>query len=385
MTNKKADSKQQLLEEAQRAQAEAMFNSIGDGAISTDEYGRITRINPVAQRLLGFSEEELVGEWFPKKIIAISDEGSTINLIDRAITKAFLTGKSVSEKMYYRTKKGDKLPVSVSVSPILLNGRPIGAIEVFRDVSLEEEIDRMKSEFISLASHQLRTPLSAIKTYSHMLIDGYMGEITPPQRKSLRTIIGAANRMNELISTLLNITRIESGTIAVSMKRLQIDKVVEEVIKEMSLPASEKAITLSMRRVGAVPVSVKTDNLILKEVLTNLVSNAVKYTPEQGSVHVDVKGRSRDVMISVRDSGWGIPKYSQDQVFSKFFRANNVVQRETTGTGLGLYLVKGLLDRLGGNIWFESEESKGTTFYLTLPKRMKRVETSKLPESVEKL
>src|SRR5438445_5465630 len=122
--------------------------------------------------------------------------------------------------MYYRNKEGQIVPVYTNVSPIMLNNVPIGAIEVFRDITLEHEVDRMKSEFISLASHQLRTPLSAIKTYSHMLIDGYMGDITPPQKKSLRTIIGAANRMNELISTLLNITRIESGTIAVTPKVL---------------------------------------------------------------------------------------------------------------------------------------------------------------------
>jgi PAS domain S-box-containing protein len=235
------------------AVAEAMFNSIGDGAIATDEFGRITRVNPMAQRLLGFNESELVGEWFPKKIIAIADDGIPLSLIERPITRAFLTGKTISVKMHYKTKKNDILPVSVSVSPILLGAKPIGAIEVFRDVTLEEEVDRMKSEFISLASHQLRTPLSAIKTYSHMLVDGYMGDINTAQRKSLRTIIAASNRMNELISTLLNITRIESGTIAVTPKNSRIDKLSEEVIKELTLAANDKDIALSMSYVGKIP------------------------------------------------------------------------------------------------------------------------------------
>lgn len=364
---KPLNNNQTKLEE-ERAQAEALFSSLGDGAIATDEFGKITRINSVALELLGYSAHELIGEWFPKKIIAVTENGEVIKLIDRPITRAFLTGKPVNEKTFYQTKYGHRLPVAISVSPILLANKPLGAIEVFRDITLEEEIDRMKSEFISLASHQLRTPLSAIKTYSHMLADGYMGDVTPPQKKSLRTIISATNRMNELISTLLNITRIESGTIAISLRTLHLEKVAEEVIKDLNLTASEKSIRLTLIKVGQTSTGVKTDNLIIKEIMSNLISNAIKYTSDEGSVRVEVRGRARDVMISIVDNGWGIPMSAQDQVFSKFFRATNIVKRETTGTGLGLYLVKGLLDRLGGTIWFESIEGKGTTFHFTLPK-----------------
>lgn len=368
-----ASSKETAILQAQeqRAQAEALFSSIGEGAIATDEFGRITRVNPIALKLLGFREKELLGKWFPKCIVASDERNVVINLIDRPITRAFLTGKSTTEKMFYRKRDGDRLPVILTVSPILLEDRPIGAIEVFRDITLEEEIDRMKSEFISLASHQLRTPLSAIKTYSHMLVDGYMGDVTPAQKKSLRTIIGATNRMNELISTLLNITRIESGTIVINRRMLRVDRAAEEVIKELSLAATEKEISVSMTLKGKLATSVKTDNLILKEIIANLISNAIKYTTEGGQVDVMVTGRTKDVMLTVTDNGWGIPKESHDQVFSKFFRAQNTVKRETTGTGLGLYLVKGLLEQLNGNIWFESEEGKGTQFYITLPKEQR--------------
>jgi len=364
----------------QQAAAEALFDSIGDGAIATDEFGKITQVNRVALKILGYKEADLIGKWFPKQIISLTEDGIPVNLIDRPITRAFLTGLPIREKMYYRRKDGVIVPVSVSVSPILLGGKPIGAIEVFRDITREQEIDRMKSEFISLASHQLRTPLSAIKTYSHMLVDGYMGDITPAQKKSLRTIISATNRMNELISTLLNITRIESGTIAVTPKLLQMNKTVEEVIRELALMAADKSINLTLAPVKAdADVSLKTDNLILKEILTNLISNAIKYTPEEGSVTVSIKPRSRDIQVTVTDTGWGIPKYAQDQIFSKFFRAHNIVKRETTGTGLGLYLVKGLLDRLGGKIWFESEEGKGTSFSFSLPRSRPGEKTPKPP------
>lgn len=360
----------------QRVEAEVLFANIGDGAIATDEFGKITRVNPSALEMLGFSEQELIGEWFPKKIVAVTSDGVPINLIDRSITKAFLTGKPITDKMYYLRQDGQKLPVAVNVSPILAHGKPLGAIEVFRDITLEQEVDRMKSEFISLASHQLRTPLSAIKTYSHMLADGLMGELNDAQKKSLDTIISASNRMNELISTLLNITRIESGTITVTAKLIKLPLVIEELMPELQLMARHKSVDLSLHTRGNESLTIKSDPLIIKEIVTNLISNAIKYTPEGQDVKIIIKARRADILVEVKDEGWGIPKYSQDQVFSKFFRAENIVRRETTGTGLGLYLVKGLVDAIGGDIWFTSEEEAGTSFYFTIP-RSKRTSRTK--------
>jgi PAS domain S-box-containing protein len=359
------------------AEADALFASIGDGAIATDEFGKITRVNPVAAAMLGYSEKELVGSWFPKKVIAVNEDDAPMNLIDRPITKAFLTGKPIYEKMYYRHKSGHKLPVAINVSPILVDGKPLGAIEIFRDITLEQEVDRMKSEFISLASHQLRTPLSAIKTYSHMLSDGYMGELNSAQKSALNTVIGASNRMNELISTLLNITRIESGTIAITPKTLQIQKIIEELMPELSLMAVSKSINLSLETRGKASGTIKSDPLIIKEIVTNLASNAIKYTPDGGEVSIILRPRRTSILVQVSDSGWGIPLESQDQVFSKFFRAQNIVKRETTGTGLGLYLVKGLVDALGGEIWFTSEEGLGTSFYFTIPRTKRAVPKTK--------
>ena len=356
-----------------KAESDVLFTSIGDGAIATDEFGKITRVNPVALTVLGYEEDELIGFWFPKKIIAVDSNDVPINLIDRSITKAFLTGRLISDKMIYRRKDGKKIPVAVTVSPILSEGKPLGAIEVFRDITLEQEVDRMKSEFISLASHQLRTPLSAIKTYSHMLSEGYMGELNNDQKKSVDTIIGASNRMNELISTLLNITRIESGTIAFNPKLLSIPTLVNELMPELVLMATAKSIDLKTEIKGRSSTKIKTDPLIVKEAVMNLVSNALKYTPDKGSVKIIIHPRRADIMFQVKDSGWGIPKHAQDQVFSKFFRAQNIVKRETTGTGLGLYLVKGLIDTLGGKIWFKSSEDKGTSFYFTLPRAKRTV------------
>lgn len=351
-----------------QAFAESLFASIGDGAIATDEFGKITHINPAALNMLGFRASDLIGEWFPKKIEAYSSSQTFIELVERPITKAFLTGRPISEKALYRKKDGQLLPVALTVSPIISHGRPVGAIEVFRDITLEEEIDRMKSEFISLASHQLRTPLSAIKTYAHMLLEGYMGDITSEQKQSLKTIVGAANRMNELISTLLNVTRIEAGTIAINPKSVRLTSLIEEILKEHEFQAAEHEVTLSFKPPAQVP-SITTDPVIVKEVFANLIGNAIKYTPPHGTVSIHLQLKDNNVLVRITDTGLGIPQFAQDQVFTKFFRAQNVVRRETSGTGLGLYLVKGLLEALGGSIWFKSKEGQGTTFFVALPRR----------------
>jgi two-component system phosphate regulon sensor histidine kinase PhoR len=152
---------------------------------------------------------------------------------------------------------------------------------------------------------------------------------------------------------------------------LEVDQIAEEVLKELSLMAADKSIALSLKSIGKQAKTVKTDTLILKEIITNLVTNAIKYTPDNGEVEIRVRSRPKEILVTVSDSGWGIPKQQQDQIFSKFFRAQNIVKRETTGTGLGLYLVKGLIDALGGAIWFDSAEGKGTQFHFTLPKQAK--------------
>ncbi len=350
----------------QRALAEILFDSIGDGAITTDEYGCITRINPIALNILGFSEEEVIGVWLPKLLSAYDDNGRNIPLIERPITRAFVTRQILSQRVRYKRKNGTLVPVSVTVSPIFVKDQPVGCIQIFRDITKEYEIDKMKSDFISLASHQLRTPLSAIKTYSHMLLDGFMGPLTKAQAKSLRTIVSATGRMNETISTLLNISRIESGSIAVDKKPINAAQLMDEIINEHQLAATDKKIKLITQHPD-LQLKVLSDGVILKEILGNLVSNAIKYTNPNGQVCFAVKTKNNRVILSVNDTGMGIPKESRDNVFSKFYRGENVIRKETSGTGLGLYLVKGLVSELGGEVWFDSTEGRGSTFYVSLP------------------
>jgi PAS domain S-box-containing protein len=351
--------------EQQKAQADALFHSIGEGAIATDVDGKIYRVNQTALDLLGYREHEVLGKWFPRVIVAENDDGVVRKPIDRAITRAFLLGKAVTDKTFYRTKSGKLLPVFVTVSPIILNDSPIGAIEVFRDITLEHNIDKMKSEFISIASHQLRTPLSAIKTYSHLLAEGYVGQLTPEQIELMQIILTSIGRMNELIDTLLDVTKIEAGKLGLDLKMVKLGAICQEIIDELKQYADLKHITLKTDI--DTKLETMTDPLLAKEVFANLLSNAIKYTPDNGTITLRLRGKGNMIVYSVQDTGLGIPEGVQDRIFTKFFRAPNVVRKETSGTGLGLYLVKSIVDNLGGKVWFKSKENQGSTFYFELP------------------
>jgi PAS domain S-box-containing protein len=345
---------------------DVLFSSIGDGAIATDESGYINRVNAKALQILGFKEKDVLNKWFPTAVASLTEDGKPIPYIERPITQAFVTGHTVNHKSYYRHKSGRKIPVSVTVSPIILKGRPIGAINLFRDITQEYEVDRMKSEFISLASHQLRTPLAAIKTYAHMLQEGYLGKLNDDQNKMLLTIIESTNRMNQLTDTLLNITRIESGFMTIANKPFNIENLVQNIISSQALSAEEKNIKLSFKAQKNIP-KVIADAFLTEEIITNLITNAIKYTPESGEVKVILKTKGLSLLCIVEDNGVGIPKQAQKQIFSKFYRGPNVVGDDTTGSGLGLYLVKEMADRMGAAIWFESEVNKGSRFYFSLP------------------
>lgn len=362
----------------QKAEADALFESLGDGAIATDIYGRISKINQTALNLLGLSENKVVGEWFPKVIHAETENGQALNLFDRPITKAFLTGKSVSQKLFYRIDEATALPVAVTVSPIMLNDKPVGAVEVFRDITLEHNIDKMKSEFISIASHQLRTPLSAIKTYSHLLAEEYMGPLSKEQKELTDIIMNSIDRMNDLIDTLLDISKIERGRLGLDIKYSNLSKLMADIMQEMHQYAEGKKIEL---KPDAEPnLSTNTDPVLAREVFANLISNAIKYTPDGGKVSVSLKRKENEIVLAVKDTGFGIPSHVQDRIFTKFFRAPNVIQKETSGTGLGLYMVKSIADNLGGKIWFKSKEDHGSTFYFSIP--ITKAAVSKKPAAV---
>jgi PAS domain S-box-containing protein len=352
----------------ERAEADALFSSIGEGIIATDENARITRLNPKALAILGYKEKELLGTWFPATIVASYDDGTPIDMMDRPVTKAILTGKTVSTRTSYRRKDGSLLPVSLTVSPIMHNGKPIGAIEIFRDISLDIKSDKMKTDFISVASHQLRTPLSAINVYTHMLDDGMAGELNPDQSAFVKSVLSSVERMNHLINTLLNITRIEAGGVNVKLARIKIQGLAKQILDELTTEASKKDLKMVDKIDPDLP-PLHSDGLLVREIMVNLLSNAVKYTPSKGTVTVKLKADGNNVVFCVQDTGYGIPLSAQEHIFTKFFRADNILSEDVSGTGLGLYLTKTIAESLNGELWFESKEGVGSSFYFSLPKQ----------------
>ena len=350
----------------ERAKTDALFLSIGQGVIAADEHGKIIRVNQAALNMLGYKRSELIGRWYPKKIVAVREDNSPVEEMSRPFTKVFLSGQTISENMYYLRKDGTRMPVAVNVSPIMLHNHPVGAIEIFRDTSLELQSKRMKTDFISIASHQLRTPLSAINTYSHMLSSGYVGSLSEDQASFMKIILSAVERVNELITALLNITRIEAGSITVESAPTRVDLITEELVDEFKLRAGKKDISLTYRCVNKIK-PINSDALLIKEIISNLLSNAIKYTPESGSVKVSLTRQTSNIVLSVSDTGYGIPTSAQSLIFTKFFRADNILKTEVSGTGLGLYLVKVLSDHISGEVWVKSKENKGSIFYFSLP------------------
>lgn len=350
----------------EKAKADALFASIGEGIIATDEQGKIIRVNQTALGILGYRKAELLDKWLPEVVVAIHADGTMIDGLEGPIAKALLAGKPVTEKLIYMNNEGATIPVSVTASPILLHGRPVGVIQIFRDISLEIQQDRLKTDFISLASHQLRTPLSSINLYSQMLHDGYAGRLSEEQSSFISTIINATGRMNGLINMLLNITRIEAGSIAVEPKPVRLDRLAEEIINEFTPEAKGKNIQLKLV-LEEPPLQISTDALLVREVLANFLSNAIKYTPSGGRVTASVYAKGGNIIWSVKDTGYGIPLASQRSIFTKFFRADNILSHDVSGTGLGLYLTKTIIENLQGEVWFDSTENRGSTFYFSLP------------------
>lgn len=242
----------------------------------------------------------------------------------------------------------------------------------------EELVNRAKTEFISIAAHQLRTPLSSTKWVMRMMLDGDVGSITEDQRQLLQKGYAANENMIELIRDLLDASRIEEGRFGYTFELTDIKKLIKKTIEDLRPAADAKQLTLTVEFPGELPKPL-IDPQRMGLVIQNLVSNAINYTPQHGTIRVRALQEENNVKISVQDSGVGIPKEELSRIFVKFFRGANVVRMQTEGSGLGLFIVKNIVLRHGGDISMESQEGVGSTFTVTLPIQLRHVPAQERP------
>lgn len=363
--------------EREQAKDEALLNSIGDGVVATDQSGVIIFINNVAQELLSWTKD-VIGEKLSEVSLLADSNGSHLTVDKHPLHLSLLTKKQVVTKDYHFVRK-DKVDLAVYIcaTPVLLKGELVGAIEVFRDITKEKEIDQAKSEFVSLASHQMRTPLSTVSWYAEMLLDGDAGAINDEQKKYLQEIYDSNKRMTDLVNCLLNVSRIEMGTFMVNPTDIKIQEIADSLLQELAIQIETRQLKIIKEYEEDLPV-IKADPNLIRIILQNILSNAVKYTAPEGFVKVEIFTRPHDIMIKVEDNGYGIPKEQQEKIFNKLFRADNVKDKVTDGNGLGLYIAKSIVEQSGGKIWFESVENKGTTFFVTLPLKIQKKQGSKM-------
>ncbi|MDP3964233.1 MAG: ATP-binding protein [bacterium] len=356
-------------EELTRAKAkdEALLKSIADGVVAIDQDRKIMLMNKKAEEILGWSAREMVGKSSFEVWKVADKNGKLIPKKNLPIAAAFRGKTIIADKSYFYIRKdGSRFPVSMTISPVVVKNKIVGVVAVFHDITREQEIDHAKNSFIALASHQLRTPLTSINWYTEMLLDGDTGKLTKNQRDFLNEIHIGSLRMTSLVNSLLNVSRLDIGTFIVNPEKINLILVFEEMLRESYKDIQGKKLKITTDFDNRIP-SINADPNLTRIIVQNLITNAVKYTPTSGRIRIMVRQKQQNIIITVADNGYGIPKNQQNQVFTKLFRADNVKAKDTKGTGLGLYIVKSILDAIGGSISFESELNKGTTFTVTLP------------------
>lgn len=350
---------------AERAKSDAILLSMGEGVIAADEKGRITRINKVALDLLGKTESELLGQSFYQSIIATDERGRRIADHHRPITKALTTHHAISTKCFYQRNDTSLLAVSVNVAPIMLDDRVIGAIEVFRDITVEVEIDRMKSEFISLASHQLRTPATIVKNYLSLLIDNYGGALNETQQYLASVAYESNERQLDIVNNLLTVANTEATSLLIEKEPVNLSNLILHTADLMSGIIHQREQTLTLDILS--DVMIMADASYIKMAIENLLSNASKYTPRHGAIGLNLDADDRNIIFSVTDTGVGIDTRHYDRLFKKFSRIDNPLSTEVGGSGIGLYLLKQIVDLHEGRAQVTSRLQKGSTFTIILP------------------
>lgn len=357
--------------EQERAKAEAILKSIGDGVFAVDLEGTIMLMNAVAEDLTGFTFNESIGKYY-KEIFRFVKEKDPSSLYPSFIEDVIKTGtiKTLENHTMLINRQGTKIPISDSAAPIKdEKGGISGCIIVIRNASRERQLDLAKDEFISIVAHQLRTPLGSMRWNIEMILR--QPNISDKINNKIKRIYQSNQRLITLVNDLLNVSIIEQGMVKDTPHPTDVLEVIRSAVLEMEPEAQKHKVIITIQSQEKHIPKIMIDPKRLREVIQNLLSNAIKYNVPGGKTTFVVDHIGEFIKISVNDQGIGIPNKDQPLLFSKFYRAANAVQRDTSGSGLGLFVVKSYVERWGGNISFESSENKGTTFHIELPINIK--------------
>jgi PAS domain S-box-containing protein len=353
-------------EQEEASESQAILQSIADGVVVTDAHGRIIRINPAAERILGAERQAVLGQHVRNVFAIFEPEGReqmlrTMKALASNPTAGRQTRQIIRSKLVL-----ERSTVSAHLAPVIDHHQGfMGIVSVFRDITREVQADIAKTEFVSTVSHELRTPLTSIKGYTDLLLSGAMGLLSEGQQQFMSIVRKNADRLTALINDLLDISRIESGRVKLEVHPMRIQDAVWDVVESLRAQIEAKGLALRVEVPDNLPL-VQGDRDRLTQVLNNLLSNACRYTP-RGEVAIVVSEMPGVLRVDVSDTGIGIEREDQSRIWDRFFRAAHPVVEEAGGTGLGLAIVRMFVEMHSGRIWLDSEPGRGSTFTFILP------------------
>lgn len=356
-----AEEAKKAVEEEREITLSIVANFV-DGLINFDMNNRLILTNTKAEEIFSVSNKELAG----KSI----DELNKIPSLKPLIDLLGDSGKSKNIKDIFRKelKIKEYLIIEVSTIPVVKKEKQSGVLVILHDVTREKMVEKLKTEFVSISAHQLRTPLSAIKWTIKMLTEGDLGELTKEQNEFLEKIYISNERMIALINDLLDVTRIEEGRYLYNLSPVSIEELAQNVAESYKEEFKKKEINFSFCKLTKMP-KLNLDAEKIKVGMQNLFDNALRYTGNKGRIEacLEYDKKKNKISFSIKDTGIGIAEEQKERIFTRFFRGANALKMETEGSGLGLYIARNIVEAHHGNIWFESKEGEGSTFGFNLP------------------
>lgn len=327
-----------------------------DGLLVFDNNSRLSLVNPQVERLFEVRKEKILR----KSILELNRFPGFKPLVS-------LLGGEIREFFRKELRIRVNFILEITTVPMIVKEEKVGTLVVLHNVTREKLVDRMKSEFVTLAAHQLRTPLSAVKWSLRMLLDEDLGKLSEEQKKFLQDTYKTNEKMIFLVNSLLNVSEIEEGKYLSKIVLSSIEDIIQSIVDAYKKEIERRKLRFEFKKPKEQLPKLMLDVEKMRIAIKNIFDNALKYTLPGGKVSISLRRDEKEIEVQIQDTGVGILQYQQEKVFTKFFRGASIIKMETEGTGLGLFISKNIIEAHGGRIWFESEEGKGSTFYFTIP------------------